>query len=227
MKGLLITTLVSLAISQSLAATECPAVDGPLPVYIPNPADCGTYYQCVGGKPLLLQCPVGTHWSTIMNRCDFPENAKCEETGAKPTSIPTEAPVSEDPPKKPDGCPAENDQEWSVELSRCDWPEIAKCSESGNESNETTVEPETDPEDPPNTPDGCPAENGQEWSVELSRCDWPEIAKCSESENESNEISVEPETDPEDPPKKPDGCPAENGPEDDNVFSPEALDSLK
>lgn len=46
--------------------------------YLPNPYDCSTYYQCVNGKPILLNCAPGTHFDKSLNVCNWPSEASCE-----------------------------------------------------------------------------------------------------------------------------------------------------
>ncbi|OXU27687.1 hypothetical protein TSAR_011617 [Trichomalopsis sarcophagae] len=43
---------------------------------IPNPKDCGSYYQCSNGRPWLMRCPPDLHYWPEKKRCDYPHNAK-------------------------------------------------------------------------------------------------------------------------------------------------------
>lgn len=55
---------------------ECPAVDGPFPVFIPSP-DCTKYYMCGNGIPYLMTCPDNLHFNPKLNVCDWPDHAGC------------------------------------------------------------------------------------------------------------------------------------------------------
>lgn len=47
-----------------------------------NAEDCNSYYVCVDNHEVLRQCPKGLHWSVDADRCEFPEDAKCEKIAA-------------------------------------------------------------------------------------------------------------------------------------------------
>jgi|SRR5579859_5081127 len=49
-------------------------------MYRANPADCGSFYQCVWGVPHLIQCPEGLHFNAAINVCDWPRDANCQVT---------------------------------------------------------------------------------------------------------------------------------------------------
>lgn len=62
-------------------AASCPPVTCPDDIedmYQPNPADCGSYYQCIYGQPHLIPCPDGLHWNSAINVCDWPKDANCQ-----------------------------------------------------------------------------------------------------------------------------------------------------
>lgn len=44
----------------------------------PNPQDCNSFFQCIGGKQIQQKCPGGLHFSPTTHVCDYPENAGCE-----------------------------------------------------------------------------------------------------------------------------------------------------
>uniref|UniRef100_A0A182N7G7 Chitin-binding type-2 domain-containing protein n=1 Tax=Anopheles dirus TaxID=7168 RepID=A0A182N7G7_9DIPT len=60
---------------------NCPGVYDPdHMVYVPHEQDCGRYYICDPyGVELEQTCPSGLHWNPLVNYCDFPELAQCEE----------------------------------------------------------------------------------------------------------------------------------------------------
>ncbi|XP_053673055.1 peritrophin-1-like [Anopheles nili] len=62
-------------------SANCPEVYDPdHMVYVPHEQDCSRYYICDPfGVELEQQCPSGLHWNPLVNYCDFPELAQCEE----------------------------------------------------------------------------------------------------------------------------------------------------
>lgn len=56
----------------------CPAVDTNSITFIPSKVDCNRYYICYHGAPIRQQCIIGMHWNPNTNKCDYPDNAKCE-----------------------------------------------------------------------------------------------------------------------------------------------------
>ncbi|XP_031786450.1 uncharacterized protein LOC100680479 [Nasonia vitripennis] len=57
-------------------STEIPVTCSVQGELIPNPKDCGSYYQCSNGRPWLMLCPLGLHFWPEKERCDYPHNAK-------------------------------------------------------------------------------------------------------------------------------------------------------
>ncbi|EDS30451.1 conserved hypothetical protein [Culex quinquefasciatus] len=46
-------------------------------IMLPAVGDCTKFVVCVGSMAYEKQCPVGQHWSTERNYCDFIDRAKC------------------------------------------------------------------------------------------------------------------------------------------------------
>ncbi len=67
----------------------CPLSTDGLSVFVPYPYDCTLYYHCVGSTPVLRTCPGGLHFDTVLNVCNWPEDAGCT-----PTPRPTDPPAS-------------------------------------------------------------------------------------------------------------------------------------
>lgn len=59
---------------------ECPAVDGPFPVYLPHPTNCNLFYECSNGIKYLMSCPAQLHFNVALNVCDYPQNAGCKNS---------------------------------------------------------------------------------------------------------------------------------------------------
>lgn len=70
--------LVFVVAAYSSCVEECPTnEEGAL---LPNTCDCTSFYQCVGGQPILHHCPEGLEWNVAAKLCDWPEIANCKET---------------------------------------------------------------------------------------------------------------------------------------------------
>lgn len=46
-------------------------------ILLANPKDCSTYYICVGLNPILMKCPDGLEFSSVLKVCDWPQSAEC------------------------------------------------------------------------------------------------------------------------------------------------------
>ena len=72
-------TLKSGPVKATPSSEECPAKDGKYPVFLPNPANCSTYYMCSHGVPYLYSCPDHLEFNSRTNTCDFSWRAGCTE----------------------------------------------------------------------------------------------------------------------------------------------------
>jgi len=84
--------LVISALLGAIAAFTCPG-DG----MFRDPADCGKYYHCAGGRFWHKSCAPGLHFNAEAQNCDWPANANCKEGPTDPPA-PTTAPPPTDPP---------------------------------------------------------------------------------------------------------------------------------
>ncbi|XP_063596714.1 peritrophin-1-like [Penaeus indicus] len=78
-------------------AAQCPYTPGPIPLLLPNPVDCGSFYMCSWyGTALLQHCPPMLHFNAKLQVCDSPANANCVQrtTAAPVSSTTTAAPIS-------------------------------------------------------------------------------------------------------------------------------------
>lgn len=48
--------------------------------FYPNPEDCGSFYQCLKGRPVLSDCINGEHFSPTELQCLDPCEAQCDQT---------------------------------------------------------------------------------------------------------------------------------------------------
>lgn len=48
--------------------------------YLPNPSDCGSFYQCSNGRAILMPCGEGTEWDDELQVCNWFEEASCSPT---------------------------------------------------------------------------------------------------------------------------------------------------
>nr|CAD7262718.1 unnamed protein product [Timema shepardi] len=45
--------------------------------YLSDIRDCHHFYECVGFKPVRMECAANLHWNSKLNTCDYPANAGC------------------------------------------------------------------------------------------------------------------------------------------------------
>lgn len=57
---------------------QCPSRDPDALSFMPSQVDCSRYYICYHGRPIRQQCIKDLHWNTVINKCDYPTNAKCQ-----------------------------------------------------------------------------------------------------------------------------------------------------
>ncbi|XP_062557455.1 keratin-associated protein 16-1-like [Armigeres subalbatus] len=50
------------------------------PLLLPHPDNCGMFLKCTHGFACEMTCPDGLHWSSALNRCEWPENGDCAST---------------------------------------------------------------------------------------------------------------------------------------------------
>ncbi|XP_018785392.1 PREDICTED: peritrophin-1-like [Bactrocera latifrons] len=46
-------------------------------VQIPSPSNCGIFYKCERGRPIVNKCPQGLHYNKRLMVCDYPSHAQC------------------------------------------------------------------------------------------------------------------------------------------------------
>ncbi|XP_011177979.1 peritrophin-1 [Zeugodacus cucurbitae] len=58
---------------------ECPTeqLDTSDVVQIASPSNCGIFYKCERGRPIVNKCPEGLHYNTRLMVCDHPSRAQC------------------------------------------------------------------------------------------------------------------------------------------------------
>ncbi|XP_044735232.1 probable chitinase 10 [Chrysoperla carnea] len=214
MKGVFILLVV---VCSAFATPTCPKENPLGEDVLLSAEDCQHFYKCDNGKAYLMECPANEEWGQELQRCDWPEVAQCTLSSSSPTQTsPTPTP-SENPSPTPTtatpkpttpayvNCPQENPIGEDVLLPAPDCQHFYKCDHG-----KAYLMP-------------CPA--NQEWSQELKRCDWPEVAQCTPSS--SNIPNPKPTTSettssistpkPTSPPNV--SCPPEN-PEGEDVLLP-------
>ncbi|XP_059485517.1 loricrin-like isoform X2 [Neocloeon triangulifer] len=63
-----------------IARLGCPAVDGPVPVLLINPSDCGSFCMCANSVGKFMPCADGLHFSQAQQVCTWPWEAQCRVT---------------------------------------------------------------------------------------------------------------------------------------------------
>ncbi|CAG2106709.1 unnamed protein product [Medioppia subpectinata] len=48
-----------------------------------NPNDCNTYYECYDSRMWSRNCRPGLHWNPIIETCDYPNKAVCDDERRK------------------------------------------------------------------------------------------------------------------------------------------------
>jgi hypothetical protein len=147
------------------ADPRCPPSNEGWAVHIPHEYDCTKFYKCDWGVPKLFECEPGLHFSVTTERCEYPEDANCElgtattrptttrsttslVTTTTPYPVGARCPIDDDPFNNPIFLPHEEDCSL---FYMCFFGDLIlyQCSVPGTH-----------------------------WSVELNRCDDPEIANC-------------------------------------------------
>ncbi|KAL1375357.1 hypothetical protein pipiens_000710, partial [Culex pipiens pipiens] len=53
-------------------------MDDPInPTHLPVNGDCRKFMKCYGGRAYEHECPAGLEFGIQVNRCDYPELARC------------------------------------------------------------------------------------------------------------------------------------------------------
>lgn len=47
-------------------------------VFLPNPENCTSFFECVEGNKYTFTCPAGLHFNPSLSICDYPTNAGCQ-----------------------------------------------------------------------------------------------------------------------------------------------------
>nr|CAD7262719.1 unnamed protein product [Timema shepardi] len=63
--------------------------------YLSDIRDCHYFYECVGFKPVRMECAANLHWNSKLNVCDYPTNAGCRWYNPTPV-VPVPAPKPSD-----------------------------------------------------------------------------------------------------------------------------------
>uniref|UniRef100_A0A0K8W386 Peritrophin-1 n=1 Tax=Bactrocera latifrons TaxID=174628 RepID=A0A0K8W386_BACLA len=68
--------------SPTLGAVDIPELNVPncpknSQIYLPHATDCGKYYICIIGMPVLTSCPEGLYWNQTAELCDLTSNVVC------------------------------------------------------------------------------------------------------------------------------------------------------
>ncbi|XP_049539451.1 uncharacterized protein LOC125953738 [Anopheles darlingi] len=129
---------------------SCPAKDPTYSVLLPH-ADCSKFYKCSGGNACEQICPVGLHYNSAEQACDWPSRACCDPSIQCGPDSPPENDCVPNP-----NCPASSAQTILLPHNNC--AKFYKCSG-----------PFACPMDCPPLLHFNPKENA---------CDWPERACC-------------------------------------------------
>uniref|UniRef100_A0A182SXB3 Chitin-binding type-2 domain-containing protein n=1 Tax=Anopheles maculatus TaxID=74869 RepID=A0A182SXB3_9DIPT len=129
---------------------NCPARDPLYPVLLPH-TDCTKFYKCNAGNACEQLCPVGLHYNSREQSCDWPNLACCDPS--------IECGIAEPPPSNcvPNAnCPASSKETILLPHNNCAM--FYKCS------------------GPFACPMDCPPQ--LHFNPKQNACDWPERACC-------------------------------------------------
>jgi len=72
----------------------CPTGDNPTreAVFLANPWDCSSYYECSNGSPYLMHCPAGLFFDIELTTCNYEDQVRC---GWRSKTIDVEPKVAE------------------------------------------------------------------------------------------------------------------------------------
>ncbi|KAJ6647235.1 Peritrophin-1 [Pseudolycoriella hygida] len=117
---------------------NCPVVDTFSITFIASKIDCNRYYICYHGSPIRQQCIKEMHWNPAINKCDYPDNAKCEIKPSLPI-CPRKGQVFYPHPEMCDyfiycqdgyltvqQCPFY--YHWDTVTQSCRWRNLARCA---------------------------------------------------------------------------------------------------
>lgn len=68
-----------LADCQTDAHTCLESIESNLPVFLPNPRSCESYFLCLGDQSITIRCSPGQHFLPGSNFCVPKEESECEE----------------------------------------------------------------------------------------------------------------------------------------------------
>ncbi|XP_058125642.1 peritrophin-1-like [Anopheles ziemanni] len=150
---LLVTFCVFVVSAVAFSDERCPPLDDPEEptVMLPHPAFCELFLICSHGNAVVSVCPPGLHWNDQAKRCDYPEQANCEQPGIFP-----------DAPTRDNQCPEVYDPDHMVYISH-----ESECGKYYI----------CDPYGVPLLQE-CPA--GLHWNPLVNYCDFPANVPCKQ-----------------------------------------------
>lgn len=135
-KIIILVFVSTLALAVQSASEICKG--HPHGVLLPNPKDCGSFYQCSHNEAYLIMCPNNLHFSPVTTKCEDPRTVNCavidgsDEEPDIPDPEPSE-PSEEEPDEEEDSkepgqgggengefeCPADSDWEFFPSEKDC------------------------------------------------------------------------------------------------------------
>lgn len=118
--------------------------------------NCNQFYQCVNGRLVALECPIGLLYNEKISSCDWPKNVICKNT--LQMGVETQYRKNNNPSEAPQICAAAGSDGVLIAHENCN--QFYKCS------NGLPV------------PLQCPL--NLLYNSTLEYCDWPENVKCGD-----------------------------------------------
>ena len=63
------------------SSLTCPDVWDGTDVFLPSKTNCGEYFHCANGEPVLMNCPDGLYWDQSKQFCNWPDQVSPPCTG--------------------------------------------------------------------------------------------------------------------------------------------------
>ncbi|XP_053686225.1 probable chitinase 10 [Sabethes cyaneus] len=181
----LVLSVGAFLFEEGIPDSRCPLQDNPMnPMHLPHPTDCGRFYKCFSGRAFAINCPPGQEFGAQLQRCDFPQFARCRTALAEPEpaqihlkeqeTVAEQSEIEALPVKAefiysagvPDvRCPRNDDPFRPIHLAHTDCTKFQKCFDGRAYVLD------------------CPP--GQHFGVKINRCDFPQFAQCLQSKRKS------------------------------------------
>ncbi|GJQ76556.1 hypothetical protein Trydic_g2254, partial [Trypoxylus dichotomus] len=181
---------------------DCPSVESENATLLAHAYDCGRYFECAFGVPVLMYCPEGLHYNIELCVCDYPQGANCRRP-RPPAPVepdePTEQPTEE--PAEPTEEPTEETDEPTEEP--IELPTVGPTEEPTEEPDVETDVPTENPDVGSEEPTEEPDEPTEDPDVETEEPTEEPLEPTEDPTEEPDEPTEDPDVGTEDPTEEP------------------------